>query len=305
MREEIDALPPRAAALAGAWVDRVETRLARARVRAGEPVAPFRVAKQVARDLARELDRHGLLRKDFAVAGIGCCHEVDDDGEARGRRRAGRLSSYARFMRRIREARGRGGAEGGHAVGRLRIARPALTIRQPSVLRAGMSQRRFATEGTQIARPDRFALDRAIFARRGRGGGGTILVDTSGSMRLRAADVEEIVRSAGGAAVVAIYSGRGDEGELRIVARGDWRVASEDLVPFGGGNVVDLPALQWLAKQPTPRCWISDGHVTGVDDHGCPIVLERCQEVAARAGITRHDDAKTAIEALRARSGRP
>jgi len=298
MHEEIEALSPRASALVGGWVTRVEERLARARDRSGDAVAPFRVARQIARDLARDLERHGLLKKDLVVSGVGCCQIVtDEDGdlvpEGFGLRR---LRHYARHLRRAR-ADGLG-AEPGHPVGRMKIARPPLSIRQPTVLRAGLARRRCATEGTQISRPDRLALDRAIFGARGQGGGGTVLVDTSGSMSLGADDVEAIVRSAGGAAVVAIYSGRRDEGELRIVARGDRRVASESLQPFASGNVVDLPALEWLAKQPRPRCWISDGCVTGVDDQGCETLLEKCLEVSERADITRYETAKEAIDAL-------
>jgi hypothetical protein len=165
-----------------------------------------------------------------------------------------------------------------------------------------MSRRRCALEGTQITRPDRFALDRAIFSRSGRGGGGTVLVDTSGSMSLSAEDVEKIVRAAGGAAVVAIYSGKGDEGELRVVARGDRRATNKFFKPFGSGNVVDLPALEWLAKQPEPRWWISDGCVTGADDKGCEVILERCHELAKRARIERVDNAEQAIAALKSKS---
>jgi len=161
-----------------------------------------------------------------------------------------------------------------------------------------MSRRRCAYEGTQITRPDRFALDRAIFYQRGRGGGGTVLVDTRGSMSLNAEQVEEIVRSAGGAAVVAIYSGKGDVGELRIVARAERRVTNEHFKPFGSGNVVDLPALEWLSKQPEPRLWVSDGCVTGVSDEGCEVILEKCHALVKRARIQRVENADEAIEAL-------
>jgi len=298
LQEEIRALPPRASVLAGKWVERVESRLVKARLRLGASVAPFRVARQIAKDLAKDLDRHGLLRKDMKVAGVGCCQiVVDPDGKGSARAlRTSRLSPYEMYKKRARAAGGGGGA--GVAVGRMKIARPPLTVRQPSVLRAGLSRRRCALEGTQIARPDRFALDRAIFYRRGHGGGGTVLVDTSGSMSLTAEQVEQIVRSAGGAAVVAIYSGKGDVGELRIVAKGDSRATNEYFKPFGSGNVVDLPALQWLSKQPEPRLWVSDGCVTGVSDEGCEVILDHCRDLAKRARIERVDDADAAIEAL-------
>lgn len=300
LQDEINALPPRASAMAGAWVARVESRLVRAQKRSGDSVAPFRVAKRISRDLARDLDRHGLLPKGLTVAGIGCC-QIETDAEADGSRRksskARSKSAYERYLRRTRATRP--GAGGGVSVGRMKVARPPLSIRQPSVLRAGMSRRRCALEGTQISRPDRLALDRAIFYRRGRGGGGTVLVDTSGSMSLNAKEVEEIVRSAGGSAVVAIYSGKGDVGELRIVAKGDSRAASEYLKPYGSGNIVDLPALQWLSKQPEPRIWVSDGCVTGAGDQPCEALLESCHELAKRTRIKWVENAKQAIKVLK------
>ncbi len=293
-RSELEALPFRVSEWAIDWVDRTEVRLARARGRAGGPVAPFRVARRIARDLARDLDRRGLVDEHFSVDGMGCCLVVEegDDGdrwEGLGLGKGG----YARMMERRRLA----GAEG-IPVGRMRIARPPLSVRQASVLRAGLARRTCATEGTRIARPDRLAIDRAIFHRTGRGGGATILVDTSGSMSLSGEDVEKLVRGAGGAAVVAIYSGRADEGELRIVAQGDRRVESEFFEPFGSGNIVDLPALEWLAKQPAPRLWVSDGCVTGVGDEGCHKILEACLAVTKRAAIRRFETPQEAIAML-------
>ena len=104
--------------------------------------------------------------------------------------------------------------------------------------------------------------------------------------------------AAGGAAVVAIYSGKGDIGELRIVARADRRVTNEYFKPFGSGNVVDLPALEWLSRQPEPRLWVSDGCVTGVSDQGCEVIMRNCRTLAKRARIRRVADAEQAIEAL-------
>lgn len=301
LEEEINALPPRASALAAEWLARVESRLRKARMQSGDSVAPFAVARQIAKDLARDLGRHGLLRKDLKVVGVGCCQIVADlvdetSGRSGRLSAAGRRSAYERFLRRARAAGRRG--RGGLPVGLMKIARPPLTVRQPRVLRAGLSRRRCALEGTQISRPDRYALDRAIFYRTGRTGGGTVLVDTSGSMSLSAEQVEKICHAAGGAAVVAIYSGKGDIGELRIVADGDRRATNKFFKPFGSGNVVDLPALEWLSKQPEPRLWVSDGCVTGVSDEGCGMILENCLAMVKRGRIVRVDDAKEAVKAL-------
>lgn len=295
LRSQLDGLPPSVSEWAVGWVDRIEARLTTARDRVGGPVAPFPLARRLAKDLARAIDRRGLLKENFRVVGVGCCLlEIDgDDDGLTGRGGLGK-DAYERLL----ETRRKEGLRG-VAAGHMKIARPPLVVRQLSVLRAGMSRRRCATEGTRIVRPDRLALDRAIFQRPGRGGGGTILVDTSGSMALRSEEVEELVRAAGGAAVVAIYSGNGDQGELRIVARAEHRAESEYFEPFGMGNVVDLPALEWLAKQPMPRLWVSDGHVTGVGDEGCLEILEACRAVEKRGGIRRLESPQKAIAVLR------
>ena len=299
LRSELEALPASVSEWAIGWLDRVERRLSRARGRLGGPVAPFRTAHEIAKDLARDLKRRGLWRDGFTVEGLGCCHvELSEvEGEGRGRHGLGK-SGYARLLERRR-------LEGARpvAAGHMKIARPPLVVRQTSVLRAGVARRHCAMEGTQIVRPDRLALDRAIFQRTGPGGGGTILVDTSGSMSLSAENVEDLVRSAGGAAVVAIYSGRGDEGELRIIARADHRVEKEFFEPFGSGNVVDLPALEWLAKQPRPRLWVSDEIVTGVSDEGCEEILEACRAVVRRGDIERVETPADAIAWLEGAGG--
>lgn len=67
---------------------------------------------------------------------------------------------------------------------------------------------------------------------------------------------------------------------------------------FGGGNVVDLPALEWLARQHAPRIWVSDGRVTGVHDTPCPELWRRCKRVVDRARITRVKNAEEAAKRL-------
>jgi hypothetical protein len=297
LHDEVLALPPRASAFAARWVEQVESRLVRAREKNGDTVAPFRIARTLAKQLARDLDRHGLLRKDLEVRGVGCCQFIMDSEALESRIKPSRLSRYERYIKRTRA---RGDREDGLSIGRMSIACPPLTVRQRTILRAGRAGQRCATEGTRVSRPDRYAIDLAIFTRRVRGAGATVLIDTSGSMSLSVEQVEEIVRSAGGAAVVAIYSGHNDVGELRIVARGDRRAANEDFKSFGSGNVVDLPALEWLAKQPEPRLWVSDGCVTGIGDEGSEKVIEACMEVTKRARIERVDDAGDAVKAIEA-----
>ena len=245
LREEVELLPDRAAEIGLRWLDEIGRRLSRSAARAHAPVAPFWVTRYLAKRLAHELVASGLIGRDAQVPEFGCCHVTGVGEGDEGRR--GAFVGLSRFEKRMQEKRA-GGRE--LAVGRMKITRPPLALRQPSVLRGGHLASRCRTQGTQITRPDRKVLDGAIFGRGPSGGGGTVLVDASGSMSLSAEEVEAIVKAAGGAAVVAMYSGRADVGELRIVASGDRRVTNDRLEPYGSGNVIDLPALEWLLGQP-------------------------------------------------------
>src|SRR5947209_8372180 len=80
--------------------------------------------------------------------------------------------------------------------------------------------------------------------------GGSVLIDASGSMGLDVGDIWEIVELVAGATVAA-YAGDGREGTLRILARGGRGVCQGDCAAdLGSGNIIDGPALRWLARQP-------------------------------------------------------
>ena len=80
--------------------------------------------------------------------------------------------------------------------------------------------------------------------------------------------------------------------------------APEHLKAFGSGNIVDVPALQWLARQPAPRVWISDGLVTGMSDTASTEIQRRCKEIRRRAGILRVKTADAAALLLESRAAR-
>lgn len=123
------------------------------------------------------------------------------------------------------------------------------------------------TEGTYLREVWRIGTDQQIFGSWRRRKGGSVLLDCSGSMSLSKSDIEELVHSAP-AVVVALYSGNSDSGVLRVVVKGG-RMADDSMIcaPAGGSNCVDGPCLsEWLAKQPQPRIWVSDGLVTGLSD---------------------------------------
>jgi hypothetical protein len=94
---------------------------------------------------------------------------------------------------------------------------------------------------------------------------------------------------AGGYATVAIYSGKGREGELVIVAKDAHRAKKDDLKSMGIGNIIDEHALNWLAAQAAPRIWISDGGVTGVGDRLTIGITNKCKLIASTNQIHRSD----------------
>jgi hypothetical protein len=291
--EELDGLPPAYVALARRCVDDVKRRLQRAALRADEPVAPFRVASKLARDLARTLRRAGLLDPKLKIEGVGCCHVISSS-EQRGRRRG----RWALLRGEARGGAGEGEEAKGVVPGKMSIAEPPLVVRQRALVSSRRLGWRLGPQGSHIVRPDRLAIDRAIFRRGVRRPGGTVLVDTSGSMCFSAEQVADLVTASGGAAVVAIYSGSKTVGELRIVARGNRRAANSEFVPFGAGNIVDVPALEWLSSQPEPRVWWSDAGVSGVHDQRSPEIVERCKRIVARARIRRVEDSEEAVRVL-------
>lgn len=291
--------PPHLRALAEELVELVETRLERSRRRnKGQPVATFRAARRAAGEVARRLRAHGLLRRRGAarpvvMPGSGCCLSDRPLDVATMRRLFAEAGSPG-----LRALRGEGDARA--AAGRMRVVEARLNVacRQARGAAPGY---RAATEGSIIRYPTRWFYDKRIFRQRMRVRGGSVLVDTSSSMRLRASDVDRILRDAPAATLVAIYSGSGEEGELRVVARDGRRASADALKPFGHSNVVDLPAIRWLAKQPAPRVWISDGKVTGVNDRPSDSISRACRELCRRFDIRR---VTTAEEAARVLEGR-
>lgn len=114
----------------------------------------------------------------------------------------------------------------------------------------------------------RVTMDQRVFGRRRkieRYFQGTVLIDHSGSMDLTAEEVDEILHR-WPAVTIATYSGHNSgHGTLRVVAKKGKRCTNTYLGPPGGGdNMVDGPALDWLAAQRGPRVWVSDGGVTGI-----------------------------------------
>ncbi len=99
---------------------------------------------------------------------------------------------------------------------------------------------------------------------------GTLLIDCSGSMRNQVTHDRIIaVLASAPSSTIALYAGRpgNQSGTLLIAASKGMHITEDVLSKWENeGNVVDGPALQWLSRQRTPRVWISDGEVTGLND---------------------------------------
>lgn len=138
----------------------------------------------------------------------------------------------------------------------------------PIPLRIGMLYRKTVSveDGLFMHRPERWATDKKIFGMKfKRKGHASVLIDVSGSMRLNNGEIQRIIEAMPGS-IIALYSGDGNKGHLTVVARKGRRVSNISAHRGPGGNVVDGPALRWLAKQRRPLYWVCDGIVTGVND---------------------------------------
>jgi len=162
----------------------------------------------------------------------------------------------------------------------MEIVTPKLPMKLPGKKR--QSQKARATDAGTVPRyVHRILIDQQPFARKRREPAGSVLIDDSGSMGWEDKEIAAIVQAAPGVAIGA-YSGSRYEGELVIVAKdGKWQNTQR---PKGGGNDVDGPALEWLAEQPEPRIWVTDGAVVPIE--GDPLeAAEQCIAFARKYKI--------------------
>jgi uncharacterized protein YlzI (FlbEa/FlbD family) len=139
---------------------------------------------------------------------------------------------------------------------------PPLTVNLQSRLKNGRSYRP-ADFGYNPKYINRYCIDKKIFKQKVTALGGTILIDASGSMSFDGQDILEVMQQLP-AVTIAMYNGKSNTGDLRIIAKNGKRVTEKYLDEHSGyGNVVDGPALEWLGKQPPRRLWVSDMAVFG------------------------------------------
>lgn len=185
--------------------------------------------------------------------------------------------------------------------GTLTIEHLPASLSRPT--RCVTSTRTFSDEGSVLKAVHRLPVDGRVFCRTRKRKGGTVLVDVSGSMRFTQEDLHRIVSTAP-AATVAMYSGRRRKGVLTVVAE-NGRMANDDGLAkanaHGSGNVVDGPALEWLAKQDQPRLWVSDGLVTGIYDNASADLGAEALLICRKAHIQQVPKAKMVAKLLAGR----
>jgi hypothetical protein len=177
--------------------------------------------------------------------------------------------------------------------GRAKIEEPAR-----SLAATGKFMRKWTAtdEGVFPRYPHRYAVDQRVFSRRIKRPGGTVVIDSSGSMGLTPEAIRQMVEHAPGC-VVANYSGTGNYGVIRILAKDGKRV-QDDLchAPCGHGNIIDYPALRWAYRLSHPRIWISDLGVTGVNDSGALGNLAMCAAVVQKGRFFHGHNVDEAIQ---------
>jgi hypothetical protein len=105
-------------------------------------------------------------------------------------------------------------------------------------------------------------------------------------------DLDALFEAAPEATILG-YAGHLSDNTGRIVLVADrGRAANPNDVliwaeDIGGSNIVDVPAIQILARMPRPRLWVSDGGVTGEGDQLSSRVVDAVAALVAEAGIMR------------------
>lgn len=173
------------------------------------------------------------------------------------------------------------------------LHKPALTINMSNKIRTGYTNVA-KDKGVVPKNIHRYTVDRKIFTRKQNTYGGTILIDASGSMNFDGQDILDVMNEVP-AVTIAMYNYFGWNnnkklGDIRIIARNGRRVHDDYLDEHsGGGNYIDLPALEWLGKQTPRRLWVSDMQVVGFNGTGKEN-LQQCLDACNKYNIMRLAD---------------
>lgn len=162
--------------------------------------------------------------------------------------------------------------------------------------------------GTRIRDIRRWYTDRQIFERRipiRRPPDVTLLLDMSGSMGYNNERIEYFLQAIPRLTVYGYAAPDDKTGYIALFAEKDQIVDNINNARsyLGGGNLVDLPALQFLAKRKGARVWISDGQVC--DIAGCNIRAKTdCRDFIIRSKIGWMTSLESAIEHFTRPSGK-
>lgn len=146
----------------------------------------------------------------------------------------------------------------------------------------------------------RWTTDQRIFTVKKKDKGGTLLLDMSGSMSWTAEQIDAIIDEAPYSKVVG-YSGAGGKGVIAVFCDKGRRVADTDIRRYApGGNEIDGPALRWLATQPEPRVWVSDGYAcSSMAEAETADLINVCRGLCRKHRILRLATMDKAIEFFR------
>jgi len=144
--------------------------------------------------------------------------------------------------------------------------------------------------------------ERRIFDRTVHGRGGVVVIDCSGSMSLSVEEIKEILTAAPGATILG-YSDMGDEKENAWILAHKGKMVSE-IPKMGGGNGVDLPALEWgirARQRPTsPVIFITDGGVCGKNAGFVEtLAMQQCIKSIMKNNVLTYEHVEDSVEALK------
>jgi hypothetical protein len=231
--------------------------------------------KRKIQEILDDEDFDGDMEDAYAEAGVG---QVDDLKSLERRNSKDKRELMLSFPQRGKKP----------TWGKMTIHTPACSINLSNKLRQGYTTVG-KDYGTNPNRIHRYTVDKKVFSRKQKIYGGTVLIDASGSMSFNGEDLLEVMQELP-AVTIAMYNGRFSEGDLRIIARNGRRVNDQYLYDWvGRGNMIDLPALEWLGQQEPKRLWVSDMQVVppgGTSKEA----LQECIDAMNKYHITRLAD---------------
>lgn len=189
--------------------------------------------------------------------------------------------------------------------GRAKVTQLNLSRRLPAALRALRPKAGFVGPFRYPLRSDPVVSDGRCFAERRKVPGGTVLVDCSGSMSLSEEQIRDIIEAAPAATIACYASDPNSDttGTIWVVAkRGKFAPQRKWRPLMGYENVIDGPALMWLANQEGPRIWVSDGLVTGNHAARSTNLLTEAAKIVRRGKIKRLLTPEDAVAYVRGRN---